>query len=65
MLSIAKQIKDSIFSLQHYSKLQNLLSSNTNSKQSSYNNKEDEENGFVDIILDAGFDKKGKIISLN
>jgi len=65
MLSIAKQIKDSIFSLQHYSKLQMLLSSKTYNKQSSYDNKEDEENSFVDIILDADFDKKGKIISLN
>jgi hypothetical protein len=62
MLSVAKIIKHSIFSNQHYSRLQKLLSWKSYIKHSKIENDTD---SFIDIVLDADFDKHGKVIGLN
>ena len=64
MLSIAKKITHCIFSGTHYTRLQNLLSSETYNRHTPCNSTKNNDDDFVDIILDADFDKNGKTISL-
>ena len=62
MLSVAKIIKHSIFSTQHFSRLQTLLSWKNYTKHTKIEN---DNSSFIDIALNANFDKHGKVIGLN
>lgn len=62
MLSVAKIIKHTIFSSLHYSHLKTLLSFTSYDKS---NEIEDDADSYIDIVLDADFDKHSKVINLN
>jgi len=62
MLSVTKIIKHSIFSNQYHSRLRKLLSSKSYSRRSKINNNAD---SFINIALDANYDKHGKVVDLN
>ena len=65
MLSAEKKFKCISFSLQNYSRLQNLLSSKSHSEHVIHKPANNHDNDFIDITLNADFNKEGKIISLS
>jgi len=62
MLSVAKKIKHSISSNQYHSRLQKLLSSKSYRRQRETKNN---VGNFINIALDADYDKHGKVTDLS
>jgi hypothetical protein len=61
MLSVVKKVTQALFSRYHHTRLKNLLIENKSEACCAKVNESD----FIDIILDAEFDKKGKIVKLD